>query len=317
MIDKTEIAIDSLDGYSLGATMFFNTMSGAPANPHMAQDKQNGGSHREKSAKALLLVAGATGVPQGFYRRFAEAAVQQELCVLTFDYRGIGRSKHKSLKKFQMDYLDWAQKDLAAVVQYARQFDLPIYIVGHSYGGHAIGLLPDLSQIAGAWTFGTGAGWHGWMPKAEQWRVRFMWNIVAPLITRLYGYLAWSRLGMGEDLPLSVYRQWKRWCSFPNYFFDDPEMTGINKKFDRVTFPLIAVNSTDDDWATPKSRDVFMSNYTRAQLELQTIAPDPSKQKEIGHMGYFKNHCADVWQSLFDWVHSVSPESQVGTVTAG
>ncbi|UUZ49573.1 hypothetical protein LP420_04710 [Massilia sp. B-10] len=44
------------------------------------------------------------------------------------------------------------------------------------------------------------------------------------MIVRLKGYLAWSWLGMGEDLPVDVYRQWKHWCSFPRYFFQDPEM---------------------------------------------------------------------------------------------
>ena len=37
-----------------------------------------------------------------------------------------------------------------------------------------------------------------------------MWRVIGPLMTRYKGYLAWSKLGMGEDLPLGVYRQWKR-----------------------------------------------------------------------------------------------------------
>ena len=108
---------------------------------------------------------------------------------------------------------------------------------------------------------------------------------------------------MGEDLPLDAYRQWKRWCSFPNYFFDDPEMKGVSESFDRIKFPLVAVNSTDDDWATPASRDAFMSHYRNAQLRLETIQPDKRKTKSIGHMGYFKSQNSDLWQRVFDWVH--------------
>ena len=37
-----------------------------------------------------LIVAGATGVPQGFYRRFAEYASARGFTTLTLDYRGIG-----------------------------------------------------------------------------------------------------------------------------------------------------------------------------------------------------------------------------------
>ena len=37
-------------------------------------------------------MAGATAVPQKFYRRFAEFARQQGYDTLTLDYRGIGQS---------------------------------------------------------------------------------------------------------------------------------------------------------------------------------------------------------------------------------
>lgn len=297
MIESTEFFISATDGYSLGATLY--APKGISPDATNLSDQKAG-----PDARALLLVAGATGVPQGFYRRFAQAATQQGFCTLTFDYRGIGRSKRGSLKGFKMDYLDWAQKDLHSALDYARRFNLPVYIIGHSYGGHAIGLLPDLDMVKGAWTFGTGAGWHGRMPKAEQWRVKFMWNVLGPIFTRVFGYLAWSRIGMGEDLPLNVYRQWKHWCSFPNYFFDDPKMKGINEKFERVTFPLFAVNSVDDDWATPASRDAFMTKYRNAELKLETIQPDNVQQKTIGHMGYFKSQSTSLWQMVFDWINT-------------
>lgn len=306
-IETSEFFVPANDGYKLAATLFKPCSDSVDLNCALHSAISESQSPRI-SSKALILVAGATGVPQGFYRRFAQAAVEQGFCALTFDYRGIGRSKQGSLKGFKMDYLDWAQKDLHAVLDYARKFELPVYIIGHSYGGHAIGLLPNLQDVQGAWTFGTGAGWHGWMPNAEQWRVKFMWHFLGPIFTRLYGYLAWSRLGMGEDLPLGVYKQWKRWCSFPNYFFDDPQMKGIHEKFERVKFPLFAVNSVDDDWATPASRDAFMSKYRNAQLRLKTIEPDKERQKVIGHMGYFKSHSAHLWQTVFDWIHSHQPE---------
>ena len=40
--------------------------------------------------KGNLIVAGATGVPQHFYRRFAEYASARGFDTLTLDYRGVG-----------------------------------------------------------------------------------------------------------------------------------------------------------------------------------------------------------------------------------
>lgn len=148
-----------------------------------------------------IIVAGATGVPQGFYRRFAEFASEQGFTTLTFDYRGIGASKPASLKGFEMDLLDWGRRDLAAAVETMSGDDLPLFVIGHSYGGHAFGLLPNHRKVSGLYVFGTGAGWHGYMPFSEQLKVLTMWNTVLPLLTRWKGYCAWSLLGMGEDLP--------------------------------------------------------------------------------------------------------------------
>jgi hypothetical protein len=77
---------------------------------------------------------------------------------------------------------------------------LPLFMVGHSYGGHAFGLLPNHQRVARFVTFATGAGWHGWMPFAERLRVLAMWRVLGPLLTSWKGYLPWSLLGMGEDL---------------------------------------------------------------------------------------------------------------------
>ena len=79
-----------------------------------------------------LIVAGATAVPQGFYRRFAQHAAARGFETLTFDYRGIGRSAPATLKGFRMDLLDWARQDLAAAVDSMARGDVPLYLVGHS-----------------------------------------------------------------------------------------------------------------------------------------------------------------------------------------
>ena len=67
------------------------------------------------------MLASATGVPQAFYRRFAEYATQFGYQVLTFDYRGVAQSAPKRLKGFKMSYLDWGTLDLAAAINFLAQ----------------------------------------------------------------------------------------------------------------------------------------------------------------------------------------------------
>lgn len=258
-----------------------------------------GRRYKAQQTKGVIVIASATGVPQRFYSKFAKQAVANQFDVVTFDYRGIGESAPPSLRGFEMDYLDWARQDLNAVIGQLSKEELPIYLVGHSYGGHAIGLVENHHHVRAAYTFGAGAGWHGWMPKLEQIRVFFMWNVLAPIVTRLKGYLGWSVLGMGEDLPLGVYRQWKRWCSFPHYFFDDPKYPKMQDRFDKIKMPIKAANSVDDKWAMPASRNAFMSHYRNAKLQMVDLHPSHHGLKRIGHMGYFFSTASGLWDDVF------------------
>lgn len=282
------LTLHATDGYALQATLY------EPTGPCHAQ----------------LIVAGATGVPQAFYRRFAEHAARQGWRTLTLDYRGIGRSAPATLKGFRMNYLDWARLDLAAAVDHMAALDpsRPLTMVGHSYGGHAFGLLPNHAKVQAFCTFATGAGWHGWMPPLERLRVRFMWQVLGPLLTRWKGYLSWSQLGMGEDLPLDVFHQWKHWCRFPHYFFDDPAMPGLKDQFAAVRTPIMAINATDDLWAPPASRDAFMQAYRNSGWQARTLHPRHSGLGAIGHMGYFRPKAQALWDEALAWL-AAAPKS--------
>lgn len=250
--------------------------------------------------KGHLIVAGATGVPQGFYRRFAEYASSQGFTTLTFDYRGIGKSSPPNLKGFDASFLDWAHLDLAAAVNEMAKDTVPLFMVGHSFGGHALGLLPNHHLVTRFYTFATGAGWHGWMPFFESLRVRLMWNVIMPILTRWKGYLPGSMLRLGEDLPMGVYRQWRRWCRFPHYFFDDPRMPHIAEKYAQVRTPIVAANALDDLWSPPRSRDAFVQSYRNAPIERIDLDPKPFTGG-IGHMGYFRQKAQPLWDAVLDW----------------
>jgi predicted alpha/beta hydrolase len=273
------VTITAFDGYPLAATRYSSSAS----------------------ACGHLIVAGATGVEQRFYRRFAEHAAARGFLTLTLDYRGIGRSRPASLRGFGMSYLDWGRLDLAAAVEEMKSEQLPLYMVGHSYGGHAFGMLPNHEHVSRFYTFGTGAGWHGWMPPLERLRVQLMWQVVMPPLTWWKGYLPWSMLGLGEDLPLGVYREWKRWCRHPGYLLDEPSMSYLVDLFARVRAPIAAANSRDDLWAQPRSRDAFMKAYRNATIERIDINPRDAAGS-IGHMGYFREHARPLWDRALDWL---------------
>ena len=278
-----DIAFQASDGYTLRAKRF------VPRGP----------------AAGRLIVAGATAVPQGFYARFAATAAARGHEVWTLDYRGVGLSAPPTLRGFRMSYLDWAQLDLAALIDLvAARGDAPLRMVGHSYGGHALGLLPNHAKVQRLATFATGAGWHGWMPPLERLRVHVLWRVIGPLLVQTRGYLAWSALGLGEDLPRDIFYQWRRWCGWPRYFFEDPALPDLAARFAAVRTPIRAVNAVDDKWATPAARDAFMAAYSGAPVERVTLEPRALGLREIGHMGYFRTPAAPLWDEALDWLEA-------------
>ncbi len=257
----------------------------------------------EHGIKANIVLSSATGVPQAFYRRFAEYATQFGYQVLTFDYRGVAQSAPKRLKGFKMSYLDWGTLDLAAAIDFLAQDPIPLFMVGHSYGGQALGLAPNHAKVTAMYCFGTGAGWHGYMPFKEKMKVQVIWNIIFPPMVAVAGYLPWSKLNMGADLPIGVYQQWRKWCKNPTYFFADPEQHALIAQYAQVKTPIYAVSALDDDWALPNSRHAFMQHYRQAPMQFINISASDYGLKEIGHMGYFRKGSEKIWDEILQAFH--------------
>jgi predicted alpha/beta hydrolase len=278
---KTTHTVTCADGYAIGTNHF--APDGSPV-------------------KAQILMAGATGVPQGFYERFATLANTRGYAVRTLDYRGIGASAPKQLRSFQADYLDWGRLDLTATLAHmqGQSPTLPVFMVGHSYGGQGFGLMANHSAVHRFYTFGTGAGWHGHMPAPERYKVWMLWNLIGTLIVPMFGYMPGKMIG-GEDLPLGIYRQWRHWCKFPHYFFDDPEVAPVLKHFAEVRTPIRAACSIDDLWIPPRSRDHFFKGYTHAPITTVDLRPADLGLRSIGHMGYFRKTASPLWEAALDW----------------
>ena len=125
-----DITVPAMDGYPLAATLFL---------PRGAK-------------RHAVLINSATAVPRKLYRGFASYLAQRGSAVLTYDYRGTGDSRPKSLAGFKASMTDWALRDIAAAVGWMREryTELPFAYVGHSFGGQALGLLPNNVEVSRA-----------------------------------------------------------------------------------------------------------------------------------------------------------------------
>lgn len=271
-----EITLSAADGYRLGATLYGD------------------------SSRAVLVLP-ATGVPQFYYAKYAAYLAGRGFAVLTFDYRGIGRSRNGHVKRLAARMRDWALLDAAAAFTFLGE--RRIFAVGHSFGGQAFGLLPEPERIAGALTVGSQSGyWRHWPALGRAW----MWpatHVVLPLLSRTLGYFPASRLGFGEDLPGGVTAEWASWCRHPRYLVG---ALGVESAYARFRAPLRAYAISDDAFAPRRAVEALADLYPNAGWETRALAPNEVGAKSIGHFGFFRERFRDsLWRESADWLESL------------
>lgn len=255
--------------------------------------------------KAMVLIHPATAVTQGFYEHFARYLAGLGFCVLTYDYRGTGRSRGASLRDEAVTMADWMNEDVPAVTRWAlaRFPNLPLLAVGHSVGGHAMILSGDGQGVRAGVLIASHAGITRTIRgRAEAARVWFVMRVLAPLLCAIKGYMPGRRIGLGEDLPRGVMLQWSRWTTLPRYFYDDPALDAPRRAA-AVRMPLLALGFADDPWANPHAMDILLAGVTNAPIERRQIDPRALDLPGIGHMGFFRKRCAEaLWPQVGHWL---------------
>lgn len=260
--------------------------------------------------RGVVVIHSATAVPQGFYAGFAGALADRGLAVVSYDYRGTGLSRPARLRGFRASKTDWINLDAEAITEWAhtRWPDLPLMAVGHSVGAHAIALGAASRHLRAAAMVATHLAYaHDIEDRAERWKVLAMTRLAMPALVGLFGYLPGRSLGLGEDLPAGVVRQWIRWTRLPGYFFDDPAIDA-QARFARLRVPVLAIGVDDDPWSTRRALDRLTARLIAAQVQRVQIAPEPDAR--IGHIGFFKpRHGAHCWPVLLDWLEAQADAS--------
>lgn len=252
-----------------------------------------------EAPRAAVLIVPAMGTPQGYYRPFAAWLAGQGYLVATFDYRGIGRSRPKTLRGFAADVFTWAERDCVAMIEAvsARAPAAPLFWIGHSLGGQIVPMVPNRHRIAKIVTVATGSGyWREYAPKMRPFG-RWLWYVAAPLATRLFGYFPGRRLKKVGDLPKGVIEQWRRWCLHRDYAAgaEGPDMRA---RYAAVATPLVSLSFTDDEYMSLANTRALHALYSGAPQIAKRIAPAEIGQMRIGHFGFFRaQHEHALWRA--------------------
>lgn len=276
------LRIPARDGFRLAATLY---------EPDPGDDRD-----------AAVLINSATAVPRGYYDAFARYLAGEGFSVLTYDYRGIGGSRPRSLRGFRARMLQWAEEDQAGMIDWVHGHLRPrhLLVVGHSVGGQIVGLAPDNHRIDALLGVAAQNGYFGHWPADQRFRIALRWYLALPAATWIFGYLpGW--LGTREDVPAGVAREWAAWCRRPDFLFQGHEER--RRGFERFTRPILAYSLEDDDYGPRPAVESLLAEYRSASITHRHVHPREVGATEIGHFGFFRERFrSSLWRESAAWL---------------
>ncbi len=269
-------------------------------------------------AHAVALMSAAAGVPRGYYRAFAHWLAGRGYATLTYDYRGIGGSRlAHGVRADHATMRDWALLDMAAAIaaaQHRRGRDdpsrrLPLLLIGHSFGGNAIGFAQGVEQADAILAIGSqSAEWRHW-PVLTRPMVAAFFGAWVPATLKVFGSLpGWALGGGAQPMPAGVARDWSAWGLRRGAHFSDPAIAPHNR-FAKIVAP-VHLWSIEDDWAfAPRSAvDALAGQFPAADVQRHHLRPADAGMRSIGHFGAFRRGAgAAVWERLLQPIEGASP----------
>lgn len=258
-------------------------------------------------SRPVVIINAATSVRCRYYLRFADYLFANGFDVMTYDYRGIGESRPASLKELKASWSDWGALDFEAMLQRARREfpGQPIDVVGHSFGGCAVGLAASAGAIRRVATMGAQfAYWRDYAP-GLRWRMLGKWHVLMPLLTRLYGYFPGKRLGWMEDTPAGVVRDWA--TPHPRYEGRPSGRRLAAKRngqpFAQVSAAVLAISLSDDPFGTVAAIERLLAYFSNSPRTHLRIAPQDIGETEVGHFAFFHSRFdTRLWPIILGWL---------------
>lgn len=282
MSEIKSLTISCVDGYALSAQFY----------PSEAPQKK----------PFPILICPATGIVKGFYHHFATWLQQQGYEVMVFDFRGIGASLHEPLRSSKASIVQWGQRDIPAAIDalLEQTHAEKVIILGHSAGGQLLGIVSNYAKVHKVIAVSGSTGHVKGLTGRTGLLAPLMFNVIFPIGRYTVGYGPTNKIGMGENLPKDVAREWAQFCSKPGYVIN-----AIGKQIDPtqdyhadIQCPITAIWATDDEIATEANVKDLIRLYPNAPTQMVALDPKQYGHKTIGHMLMFKRSHQNLWSVI-------------------
>ena len=251
--------------------------------------------------KSVIVIGPSAAIDQRFYNDFANFLVQHNFTVITFDYRGIGRSLFGPIKGFQATLSQWGRFDLDSILLTAKNLfpTFELVFIGHQLSGELLSLAPAFQFVNRVVFIGSGlSSWRFW-PLRIRFKISII-KLIRPLLSIIYQYFPGNQLNFLQDLPSGVAEEWIKMYNYREGLF---KVMG-QKNHDQFYGPLISYSFTDDQLAPAKAVNALLKYFPNARIDAHQIAPIELGVKQIKHLGFLNKEVANnLWEDIIKWLN--------------
>lgn len=231
--------------------------------------------YEASEGRATVVLMTALGVGARFYAPMAEALRGLGLHVALVEQRGHGDSALRASRRVDFGLRETLALDVPAVMAHARTAGVPVYLMGHSLGGHTAAMLAGLrpAEVAGVILVGCGSPFLGVYTGKTRLQLELLVRIL-PVLVSLFGHYPGARVGFGGREARRLMDDWRRLACTGRYHAaglgTDPEL-GIGSYEGRV----LCVRLADDTFGTPAATAAVtdkLSAATTTQVVLDADA---------------------------------------------
>ena len=253
--------------------------------------------------RGVFLLLPALGVRAKFYTKLADGLAAHGVSTIVIEQRGNGESPYRPGDGGVFGLRDYLDTDIATATAWAQENfpSIPLYIGGHSLGGHMATLAGVLrpTDYNGIVRLACGFPYHKDFPFPSSAFIKLM-IMTIPLLTRLVGYFPGNRLGFGGKEYRGLMMDWRLWAKYGCY--ENHLFPGCEAAMETYSKRVLSLGFEQDTLAPDAAIERSLSMFKSADITL--LKQGAAEQGDyLGHINWGKNP-KGVVLALTDWFNA-------------
>ena len=249
--------------------------------------------------KALLLAVPAMGVRAEFYAELSARFRNGCLGLAISDLRGNGNSTVRAGWRSDFGYREMAELDLAAAMDSLEESfpGTPVFLLGHSLGGHVAGLYASrhASRCAGLILIACGT------PYFRNWSLpQGLWILgrieAATWLAQLLGHFPGRLFGFGWREARRLMSEWRR-LAWTGSFQGEAWLAAGERALGELRLPVLSLCVQGDDWAPAKAVAHLAAKLSACRTEFMEL---PRPGNGSAHFAWIR--CPEAANAVEAWV---------------